>query len=180
MPARQESCCFTGHRPGKLPWRYDESDPRCLDLKRRMSDAVETAYEQGFRHFLCGMAQGCDLYFCECVLALRARRPDVTVEAAIPCPGQAEAWPADQRARYERLVAACDLETLVSSQYSPSCMQRRDRYMVDHAALLIAAFDGTAGGTRYTVEYAMRRRISIVDLDILPRHRRESALPDRR
>ena len=71
-------------------------------------------------------------------------------------------------------------ETLVSAQYSPTCMQRRDRYMVDHAALLIAAFDGTAGGTRYTVEYAMRRRISIVDLDILPRHRRESALPDRR
>ena len=92
----------------------------------------------------------------------------MTVEAAIPCPGQADAWPADQRARYERLVAACDLETLVSSQYSPSCMQRRDRYMVDHAALLIAAFDGTAGGTRYTVEYAMRRGVSIVDLDILP------------
>ena len=176
MPARRESCCFTGHRPGKLPWGYDETDPRCLDLKRRMADAVEAAYAQGFRHFLCGMAQGGDLYFCECALALRARRPDVTVEAAIPCPGQADAWPADQRARYGRLVAACDFETLVSSQYSPSCMQRRDRYMVDHASLLIAAFDGTAGGTRYTVEYAMRRRVSIVDLDILPRARRTAGL----
>ena len=30
MRARQESCCFTGHRPGKLPWRYNEFDPRCL------------------------------------------------------------------------------------------------------------------------------------------------------
>ena len=172
MPARDRSCCFTGHRPGKLPWRYDEGDPRCLDLKRRMADAVEAAYAQGFRHFLCGMALGCDLYFCECVLELRERHPDVTVEAAIPCPTQADAWPPDQRARYERLVAACDFETLVSSQYTPSCMQRRDRYMVDHAALLIAAFDGTAGGTRYTVEYAMRRGVSIVDLDILPRARR--------
>ena len=52
MPARQESCCFTGHRPGKLPWRYNEQDPQCLDLKRRIADAVEMAYEQGFRHFL--------------------------------------------------------------------------------------------------------------------------------
>ena len=34
-------------------------------------------------------------------------------------------------------------------------------------ALLIAAFDGSAGGTRYTVEYAMRQKISIVDLPIL-------------
>ena len=126
------------------------------------------------------MAQGCDLYFCECVLALRQRHPDVTVEAAIPCPSQADGWPGDLRARYDRLVAACDLETVVSAQYSPACMQRRDRYMVDHAALLIAAFDGTHGGTRYTVEYAMRRRIPIVDLDILPRSRMERKLEENR
>ena len=167
MPARQESCCFTGHRPGKLPWGCHEQDARCLHLKKRIADAVETAYEQGFRHFLCGMAQGCDLYFCECVLELRERLPGVTVEAAIPCPTQANAWPPDQRARYQALVARCDYETLVSARYTPSCMQRRDRYMVDHASLLIAAFDGSAGGTRYTVEYAMRQKISIVDLPIL-------------
>lgn len=168
MPAREVSCCFTGHRPNKLPWRYQETDPRCLGLKRRMMDAVEIAFAQGFRHFLCGMAQGCDLYFCECALALRAQHPgEVTVEAAIPCPTQASAWPAAERARYARLVAACDMETVVSQQYTPYCMQRRDRYMVDRSALMIAAFDGTAGGTRYTMEYAMKRGLSIVDLPIL-------------
>ena len=56
MRGRQWACCFTGHRPGKLPWRYDEEDPRCLALKRRIADAVEAAYQEGFRHFLCGMA----------------------------------------------------------------------------------------------------------------------------
>lgn len=166
MRARQESCCFTGHRPAKLPWRYDESDPRCLRLKSRLRDAVEAAYEQGYRHFLCGMAQGCDLYFCEAVLALRARHPDVTLEAAIPCPTQADSWPESQRERYRRLVEACDYETMVSARYSSSCMLRRDRYMVDHASLLIAAFDGSAGGTRYTVEYALNRGLAIVDLPI--------------
>ena len=43
MRGRQWACCFTGHRPGKLPWRYDEEDPRCLALKRRIADAVEAA-----------------------------------------------------------------------------------------------------------------------------------------
>ena len=156
MRGRQVSCCFTGHRPGKLPWRYDEEDPCCAALKKRIFDAAEAAYQEGFRHFLCGMALGCDLYFCECVLRLRQMHPDVTVEAAIPC------------RRYQQLVEACDFETLVSRQYTPSCMQRRDRYMVDHASLLIAAFDGSPGGTRYTVEYAMRRGLEIVDLPILP------------
>ena len=167
MRGRQSACCFTGHRPGKLPWRGDEGDARCLALKRAIAAAAEAAYEEGYRHFLCGMAQGCDLYFCEAVLALRSRRRDVTVEAAIPCPSQAVGWSASQRARHEALVAACDFETLVSQRYTPSCMQRRDRYMVDHASLLIAAFDGSPGGTRYTVEYAMRRGLDIVDLPIL-------------
>ena len=71
------------------------------------------------------------------------------------------------RRKYRQMVAECDYETLVSDCYSSSCMQRRDRYMVDHAALLIAAFDGSAGGTRYTMEYAMRRGLDIVDLPIV-------------
>ena len=127
---------------------------------------VEAAYQEGYRHFLCGMALGCDLYFCEAVLALRESCPDVSLEAAVPCPGQDRRWPPDQRARYRRLVEACDYETLVSASYTPYCMQRRDRYMVDHASLLIAVFDGTPGGTRYTMEYAMSRRIPIVDLPL--------------
>ena len=167
MRSRQISCCFTGHRPEKLPWRYNEADPRCTSLKRRIADAVEAAYREGYRHFLCGMAQGCDLYFCECVLALRQGYPDVTVEAAIPCPTQADSWPADQRERYRRLVEECDFETLVSASYTSSCMQRRNRYMVDHASLLIAAFDGTAGGTQYTMQYAMSRGVPIVDLPLV-------------
>ena len=136
MPARQESCCFTGHRHAKLPWGYNERDPRCVRLKERIADAVLLAY------------------------------PEVTVEAAIPCPTQADAWPEAERDRYRELVARCDMETMVSDTYSSTCMQRRDRYMVDHAMLLIAAFDGTAGGTRYTVEYALRRGIEIFDVSI--------------
>lgn len=125
MRARPISCCFSGHRPGKLPWGDDEGDRRCLALKERLWNAMEAAYERGYRHFICGMAQGCDLYFCELALALRQLHGDVTVEAAIPCPSQAEGWPAEQRLRWQRLVAACDYETMVQQQYSPGCMQRR-------------------------------------------------------
>ena len=166
MRGRQSACCFTGHRPGKLPWRYNEEDLRYVLLKARIADAVEAAYQEGFRHFLCGRALGCDLYFCECVLRLRQTHPDVTVEAAIPCPSQAEGWPAEQRLRWQRLVAACDYETMVQQQYSPGCMQRRNRYMVDHASLLIAVHDGLPGGTRRTIEYALRRGIGIVDIPV--------------
>ena len=137
---------------------------------------MESAYEEGYCHFLCGMAQGCDLYFCEIVLDLRAKHPEVTLEAAVPCPTQADDWPEAEHQRYQALLAACDYETLVSARYTPDCMRRRNRYLVDHAALLIAAYDGTLGGTQYTVQYAMRRGVEIVDLPILlPEEARETA-----
>ena len=166
MRGRQSACSFTGHRPAKLPWGYREEDPRCLLLKRRIRDAVEAAYQEGYRHFLCGMAMGCDLYFCECVLALRSRHADVTVEAVLPCPEQADSWPEAERRRYRALVDACDDETMVARRYTAGCMQRRNRYLVDHASLLIAAYDGSAGGTRNTIQYALERGLQIADLPI--------------
>ena len=48
--------------------------------------------------------------------------------------------------------------------YAPGCMQRRNRYMVDHSALVIAVYDGSAGGTRQTLEYAIRRGVPFLDL----------------
>ena len=86
------------------------------------------------------------------------------MEAAIPCPSQPEGWPAAERERWQSLVARCDYETVVQAHYDAGCMQRRNRYMVDHAALLIAVHDGQPGGTRRTIEYAMRRRLDVVIL----------------
>ena len=146
MHGRANTCCFTGHRPEKLPWGADETDPRCAALKRKIRDAVESAYDGGMRHFICGMARGCDFYFAEAVLTLRREKGD-----------------ADQ-ARWRSLLAQCDLETLVQEQYTKGCMLRRNRYMVDHSALLIAVYDGVSGGTRHTLEYAIRQKVPFLDI----------------
>ena len=43
MPAKQMTVCFSGYRPEKLPWGYDEDDPRCAALKERLRQAVTDA-----------------------------------------------------------------------------------------------------------------------------------------
>ena len=156
------ACCFTGHRPEKLPWRYDENDPRCAALKERIADTVRAVYEAGVRHFICGMAKGCDMYFAEAVIAMRDEYPGVTLEAAIPCESQADRWSVAERERYFYVIHQCDRETLVQREYTDDCMLRRNRYMVDNASILIAVYDGTRGGTMQTVNYAARRGLEII------------------
>ena len=164
MPEKEKTCAFTGHRPNKLPWGGNESDERCLIFKRTLYDAVRSMYDGGVRHYICGMAKGCDLFFAEAVLALRDEKPDVTLEAAIPYEGQSKAWDTADRARYFKILENCDMQTVVQQYYSPNCMQRRNEYMVDCAGVLIAAYNGSSGGTRNTLLYAMRRDIQIIEI----------------
>ena len=164
-PDRETTCCFTGHRPEKLPWGEDEDDPRCVALKARIRLELEEAYRAGYRHFICGMARGADFYFCEAALALRDERSGITVEAAIPCEEQAARWPRRDQERYFYLVGHCDQETMLQRAYDRSCMMQRNRYMVDRSARLIAVYDGMLGGTMYTVTYAMKQELDVVFLD---------------
>ena len=163
--ARTRTCCFTGHRPGKLPWGEDERDPRCLALKRSLLRELEGLYRQGWRHFISGMALGCDLYFAEAALELREIYPALTLEAALPFPGQAARWPEHSRARWQAVLDACDRRTVVSGSYDRGCMLRRDRYMADRSSVILAVFDGTPGGTKYTLDYAAAKGLDILLLD---------------
>ena len=103
---RAHTCCFTGHRPDKLPWGTDESDPRCAALEQKLTAALDRAYGAGCRHFICGMAMGTDTYCCEAVLRLKREHPEITLEAALPCGNQADGWYSEARRRHEELGAA--------------------------------------------------------------------------
>jgi len=163
---KEQVCCFTGHRPDKLPWGEDERDPRCIRIKEEMTRALERAYGLGYRHFISGMARGADLYFAEAVLELREQYPDVLLECARPCETQSHRWPREEQRRYEDILDRCNYETMVQHVYDRGCMMRRNRYMVDHSSRIIALYDGVPkGGTAQTLAYALRKGL---ETDIIP------------
>ena len=128
---------------------------------------VREVYDRGFHTFLCGMARGCDQYFAEAVLAARADgAQDAQLCALVPCPSQPDGWDEASVARYWALLAACDQVEVLEDHYSPGCMLRRNRYLVDHSSMLIAVYDGMLGGTMYTLSYAMKQGLEIVTLEI--------------
>ncbi len=158
------ACCFTGHRPEKLPWKTNENDSGCMALKLRIADTLRSVYDAGIRHFICGMAKGCDMYFAEAVITLRDEAPGITLEAAIPCESQFRNWAECYQTRYNYLIHQCDQETLLQRQYTHDCMLLRNKYMVDHSSLLIAVYNGTSGGTRNTINYAKKCGLEIISL----------------
>ena len=166
MAEKGKTCCFSGHRPAKLPWRMNEKDPACLALTAEMLSRLEGIYEAGYRHFICGMAIGCDMYFAEAVLELKKAHPEVTLEAAIPCGSQPEKWYIDQRKRYNRLIDSCTKVTVLQIDYTPDCMMKRNMYMVDKSSLLLACFNGRPGGTMNTLLYAQRNNVKTIIIEI--------------
>ena len=166
MADREHSCCFTGHRPQKLPWGMNEDDPRCISLKAELDARLTAIYELGYRHFLCGMAIGCDMFFAEAVLKLKEQHDDVTLEAAIPFGDQPGRWGQALRRRYNGLIDSADKVTVLQYGYTPDCMMRRNRYMVDRSSLLLACYDGRPGGTMHTILYAERSGVKVIVVDI--------------
>ena len=56
------SCAFTGHRPHKFPWRYNEADERCVALKAALTKQIMTLVDAGVTDFYCGGADGVDCW----------------------------------------------------------------------------------------------------------------------
>ena len=134
----KQVACFTGHRPKGLPWGYDENRPVCLHFKARLTETLRAVVSQGVDTFLTGMAEGFDMMAAEAVLQLKKEFPQVKLVAVLPCRGQDAKWSLMQRQRYKRILSACNEVITLSPVYTPTCMNDRNRYLVEHADLCIA------------------------------------------
>ena len=154
-------CAFTGYRLAKMPFGFDENDPRCIEFKARLRDTIEALIGDGYAHFISGGALGMDMFAAEAVLELKEKYPWIVLEMVSPFDAQAARWNDEYRMRHDRLFDEADIVTATGQEYTKSCMFRRNRYLVDNADLLLAAYDGQPGGTAMTCEYAREMGLQI-------------------
>lgn len=164
---KQPAACFTGHRPQKLPCSFNEDHPACLKIKRSLENAVIFLIEQkNVTRFISGAALGVDTWAMEIVLDLKEDYPNITLEAAIPCRSQTCSWNVKSKERHDRLLASCDKVTLLQEEYTPDCMMKRNKYMVDQSDYVVAVWNGAAGGTANTLRYARALGKKICRIDV--------------
>lgn len=159
-------CCFTGHRPKKFSFRYNENHPDCRKLKNLLREEIEKAIQNGYDYFISGMALGVDMWAAEIVLELQEKYPHIRLEAAIPCANQERMWPSRSQQRYNQIKQKAQVLHFVSSEaYQRELMLKRDDYMVKKSDLLIAVYDGTPGGTGHTFKQAKKKPMNIVRIN---------------
>ncbi len=157
-------CCFSGYRPEKMPEDMQEHSPAFADMTQRLRCAIHDAAGQGYRHFLSGMSRGFDLWAAEAVLELARQGEAIDLWAAIAFPGMEQYWEPLWRARYTSALAQASRTFPLCDRYEPDCYKKRDRFLVEQSSLCICFFDGTPGGTQYTVGYARRSGLAIDNL----------------
>lgn len=156
---RKHRCCFTGHRPEKLT----VSEERLAAL---LEVEIRKAVDQEFTTFITGMAKGTDLIAAEIVLRLRERDSRLKLIAALPHPDFGLHWNGGWTERFQRVLSTADLRKCVCPRFSYGSYQVRNEWMVNHSALVIAAFNGESGGTKNTLDFARKQRVPCVVIDI--------------
>lgn len=151
-----ESCCFTGHR--KIP------EAERSTVQKRLHQMVKALLNREIATFYCGGALGFDTLVAQAVLKARRFHPQVKLILALPCRDQAEQWREADRLLYESIKRRADEVVYLSECYTRGCMFERNRYMIDHSDVCICYCTSGQGGTAYTVKYARRRGIPVINL----------------
>lgn len=163
LPA--QTVAFTGYRPPKLP---DSCSP---SVQTRLScllvDAIRDSYAKGCRIYLNGMMAGWDVLAAEAVLTVRSDLADICCVSVAPFRKSYFAnsnWTPDWKARALNVYRQSDHAFYLSEQYQRGTYYTRDRFLIDHASCVIAFYDGKPGGTKYTLDYAAKMGLEIINI----------------
>lgn len=152
----EQTCCFTGHR------RIQPSQVE--ELNKRLSSVIDTLYKEGVRHFRCGGALGFDSLAALAVIRSKRERSDIRLILILPCIDQTHGWSRVDERIYERIRESADEIVYTATEYSRQNMLLRDRALVDGCGICVAYMNSTSGGTAYTVGYAVRSGLRVLNL----------------
>lgn len=150
---KAKAVAITGHRI--LHGDFDVNK-----LKKLLTKFVD----KDFNVFLVGMALGFDAICFQVLEEIRKER-DIKIIACIPCLNQDYRFTVKQKQEYQRMVESADEKIVLSEEYYSGCMQKRNRFMVENCSVVLAYLKRDYGGTAYTVKYARKLNIPIVEID---------------
>ena len=148
-------CCFTGHRiiePQKL-----------ARLSEVLEEIINGLIEKGTTTFRTGGAMGFDTLAALVVIDKKRENPDIKLELHLPCKEQACQWDMRSKEYYEYVLKSADTVKYVRGHYVKGCMHERNRALVNGADFCIA-YCTHSGGSAYTVDYAKKKGLRVLNI----------------
>lgn len=153
---KNQTVCFTGHR--KIP------PEQAGALGRQLKSTLIQLINDGYRYFGAGGALGYDTLAAQTVLELKTQCPDVKLILVLPCLSQTRGWSARDIEIYEDIKNKADKVVYTSQEYTRGCMHKRNRHLVDNSSVCVCYLTESTGGTAYTVDYARRNKLTVINL----------------
>ncbi|MCM1545094.1 MAG: DUF1273 domain-containing protein [Ruminococcus sp.] len=153
---RKETCCFSGHR--KIPPNEKEI------IAKRLKHEIVNLIHQGVKYFGTGGALGFDTIAAQTIIELRSIYPQIRLILVFPCKTQSQNWSEADKAIYEKIKNECDKCVYISDEYTYDCMHKRNRHLVNYSDFCICYLTKNHGGTAYTVEYAIKNGLKIINI----------------
>ena len=153
---REQTCCFTGHR--ELPvWGRKQ-------LAAKLEATITGLIDRDIIFYGAGGARGFDTLAAQTVLKLKPNYPSIKLILVLPCLTQTRSWRPEDIAEYERIKAQADKVVYTAQHYSKGCMHKRNRHLVDNSSVCVCYLTKDSGGTAYTVDYAEKKGLEIINL----------------
>ncbi len=148
-----KTCSCTGHR---------DIPASKIDLvKHELRNQILQAVEDGYTHFISGMAECTDQIFAAIVAELKQETGKLLLEAAIPYRKRLN------NPAVMELIRQCDIVNVHSEAYFPGCFMKRNRAIVQDSQRVIAVYDGREkGGTCSTMRYTHSQEKELVIINI--------------
>ena len=162
MDIKAKTCCFTGHR--------SLSGAEKLKVAVRLRKIIAEQIRAGVVFYGAGGALGFDTLAAQTVLNMKKDYPQLRLILALPCENQTRRWRSEDISVYEDIMNRSDKVVYVSWEYTPDCMHRRNRHLVDNSGTCICYLTRSTGGTAYTVDYARKKGLHIINVAFEQRH----------
>ena len=156
MDIKAKTCCFTGHR--------SLSGAEKLKVAVRLRKIIAEQIRAGVVFYGAGGALGFDTLAAQIVLDMKKEFPQLRLILVLPCENQTRGWRSEDISVYEDIMNRSDKAVYVSWEYTPDCMHRRNRHLVDHSGTCICYLTRSTGGTAYTVDYARKKGLHIINV----------------
>lgn len=148
--------CFTGHRI--IPQDHYET------LKTQLTNLLENLINQDYCFFGCGGALGFDTLAALTVLKLQEKYPHIKLILVLPCHDQFKGWLEKDVMIFKDTLKRANKVVYVEKNYTPECMFKRNRHLIDNSSLCISYLTKKTGGTAYTVNYAKENGVTVINL----------------